>query len=94
MFEVVRFGFFMIWVYGMFGLIWFLNWFMFGVLFCVCDVVSSDVDYVRVFLTRFSVFWFVLFVFDFVVVCLFVLIGDYFVFVFGFDVVVVFVLSV
>ena len=75
--EAARPGLPTIWAHGTFGLIWLLNWSTFGASLRARDVVSSDADYVRAFLTRPSAFWFALFALDLAVARPFASIGDY-----------------
>ena len=73
--EAARPGLATIWAHGTFGLIWLLNWSTFGASLRARDVVSSDADYVRAFLTRPSAFWFALFALDLAVARPFASIG-------------------
>jgi len=75
--EAARPGLPTIWAHGTFGLIWLLNWSTFGASLRARDVVSSDADYVRAFLTRPGAFWFALFALDLAVARPFASIGDY-----------------
>ena len=75
--EAARPGLPTIWAHGTFGLIWLLNWSTFGASLRARDVVSSDADYVRAFLTRPSAFWFALCALDLAVARPFASIGDY-----------------
>lgn len=62
--DAARPGLATIWAHGTFGLIWLLNWSTFGASLRARDVVALDDDYVRWFLLRPSLLWFLLFALD------------------------------